>query len=88
MRRNENIEELNKKCELLTSLGFEVWHRDCDLSFHTLNVDFEGFDFSATAPDVQSILYTALVHVYNLGLEGGKAQVQHDIKQALGLTDK
>jgi len=87
MRRNRNAEELNKKCELITSLGFEVWHNDSDSSFHTLNVDFEGFDFSATAPDVQSILYTALVHVYNLGLEKGKAQVQQDIKQALGIEE-
>lgn len=87
MRLNKNVEELNKKCELLMSLGFEIQHRDCDLSFHTLNADFEGFDFSATAPDVQSILYTALIHVYNLGLEKGKAQVQHDIKQALGIEE-
>lgn len=85
MRINKNTEELNKKCELLTSLGFEIQHRDCDVSFETLFVNFEGFDFSATAPDVQSVIYTALVHVYNLGLEKGKAIVQQDIKQALGI---
>lgn len=87
MRLNRNSEELNKKCELLMSLGFEIQHRDCDLTYETAGVDFEGFDFSATAPDVKSILYTALVHVYNLGLEKGKAQVQQDIKQALGIEE-
>lgn len=87
MRINKNVEELNKKCELLMSLGFEIQHRDCDVSFETLNVDFKGFDFSATAPDTQSIIYTALNHVYNLGLQQGKSTVQHDIKAALGLEE-
>lgn len=63
MRLNKNAEELNKKCELLMELGFEIQHRDCDVSFDTQNVDFKEFDFSATAPDVQSIIYTALNHV-------------------------
>ena len=87
MRLNKNIEELNKKCELLMSLGFEIQHRDCDVSFEARPVDLHGFDFSATAPDVQSILYTALVHAYNLGLEQGKTQVQQDIKAALGIGE-
>jgi len=80
-----NVEELNKKCELLISLGFEIQHRDCDVSFETHSIDFKEFDFSATAPDVQSIIYTALLHVYNLGLVKGKEIVQHDIKAALGI---
>lgn len=84
----KNTEEMNKKCELLMSLGFEIQHRDCDVSFDTHRVTFHGFDFSATAPDVQSILYTALVHAFNLGLEKGKVQVQDDIKQALGLNEE
>jgi hypothetical protein len=87
MRLNKNNEELNKKCELLMSLGFEIQHRDCDVSFETLNVDFVGFDFSATAPDVQSIIYTALNHVYNLGLQQGKSIVQQDIKVVLGIGE-
>lgn len=85
MRLKRNVEELNKKCELLIDLGFQIQHQDYDVSFDTLGVDFEGFDFSATAPDVQSVLYTALTHVYNLGLEQGKNQVQHDIRNALGI---
>jgi len=84
---NKNVEELNKKCELLMSLGFEINHRDCDVSFETLNVDFNGFDFSGTAPDVQSILYTALKHVYTLGIEQGKSIVQKQMREALGFDE-
>lgn len=87
MRLNKNAEELNKKCELLMSLGFDIQHRDCDLTYETAGVDLQGFDFSATAPDVKSILYTALVHAYSLGVVVGKAQVQQDIKQALGIEE-
>ena len=71
LRRNQNIEELNKKCELLENLGFtinHINHRDSDVSFETINTNFEQFDFSATAPDVQAIIYTALHHVYLLGV--------------------
>jgi len=83
--RNQDL--INKKCGLIESLGFEVWHNDSDSSFQTQNTTFEGFDFSATAPDVQSILYTALTHVYNLGLEQGKSQVRQDIKAAFGIGE-
>lgn len=87
MRRNQNIEELNKKCNLLEELGFTINHRDCDVEFETINTRFEDFDFSATAPDVNSIIYTALHHVYKLGVDQGKSMVQRDIRQALGLEE-
>lgn len=87
LRRNQNIQELNKKCDLLEDLGFTINHLDCDVSFETVNTRFEEFDFSATAPDVQSIIYTALHHVYRLGIEAGKNRVQREIKQALGLEE-
>lgn len=32
LRRNQNIEELNKKCELLEDLGFTINHRDRQLA--------------------------------------------------------
>lgn len=85
MRRNQNIEELNKKCELLEELGFTINHRDSDVSFETINTRLDEFDFSATAPDVQSIIYTALHHVYLLGVEAGEKRVQREIQLALGI---
>jgi hypothetical protein len=84
---NRNWEELNKKCELLEDIGFTINHQDCDVSFETANKRFEGFDFSATASDVQSIMYTALCHVYKLGVEQGKTMVQRDMRKALGLEE-
>lgn len=72
LRRNQNIQELNAKCEMLEELGFTINHRDCDVSFETINTRFEGFDFSATARSVEAIMYTALHHVYKLG--GGSAR--------------
>lgn len=87
MRRNLNIDDLNKKCNLLEELGFTIIHRDCDVSFETINNRFEDFDFSATAPDVQSIIYTALHHVYVLGLEAGEKRVQREMREALGMVE-
>lgn len=94
LRRNRNIEELNKKCELLEDLGFTINHRDSDVSFETINTHFEEFDthfeefdFSATAPDVQAIIYTALHHVYKLGVKQGREMNQRALRQALGMDE-
>lgn len=87
LRRNQNIDELNKKCELLEELGFTLNHRDCDVSFETINTRFEDFDFSATAPDVRSIIYTALHHVYKLGAAQGKSINQLKMREALGMEE-
>lgn len=87
LRRNQNIEELNKKCELLEDLGFTINHRDSDVSFETINTRFEEFDFSATAPDVQAIIYTALHHVYKLGVKQGREMNQQALRKALGMEE-
>lgn len=87
LRRNQNIEELNKKCELLEDLGFTINHRDSDVSFETINTHFEEFDFSATAPDVQAIIYTALHHVYKLGVKQGREMNQRTLRQAMGMDE-
>lgn len=86
LRRNQNIDELNKKCEMLEDLGFTINHRDVDVSFETINTRFDEFDFSATAPDVQSIIYTALHHVYRLGVDKGKSMVQRDIAHYVSIN--
>lgn len=86
-RRNQNIDDLNKKCELLEELGFTIIHRDCDVSFETINTRFEDFDFSATASDVRSIIYTALTYVYKIGVAQGKAMNQLKMREALGMDE-
>lgn len=87
LRRNQNIEELNKKCELLEDLGFTINHRDSDVSFETINTCFEEFDFSATAPDVKAIIYTALHHVHKLGVKQGREMNQRSLREALGIDE-
>lgn len=87
LRRNQNIEELNKKCELLEQMGFTINHRDCDVSFETINTRFEDFDFSAVAPHIPAILYTALHHVYKLGVQKGREMNQQALRNALGIEE-
>lgn len=87
LRRNQNIDDLNKKCLLLEELGFTINHRDCDVSFETINTRFDDFDFSATAPDVRSIIYTALNYVYKLGVAQGTAINQLKMREALGMEE-
>lgn len=87
MHTNKSFEELNKKCLLLEKLGFTIEHRDCDVSYHTVGGQYKGFDFSATDSDVVCIIYTALKHVYSLGLEEGQRNVQQKMREALGIDE-
>lgn len=82
MKRNKTVDwdALNTKCEILESMGFEILHMDSRVSF----LDME-FDFSATAADVPSIMYTALRQMQMHGISEGEKCVQHNIKKALGL---
>lgn len=83
MKRNNGInwDKLNSKCELLESMGFEILHMDSRVSF----LDME-FDFSATAADIPSIMYTALRQMQMHGISEGEKCVQYNIKKALGLV--
>lgn len=88
MRGKRNFQELSAKCELLEEMGFTINHEDSDVSYpRTYLHDFEGFDFSATAPDVHSIIYTALQHVYELGMDEGKASIRQTLREALGIDE-
>lgn len=87
MNMNKSFEELNKKCKLLEELGFTINHQDCDVSFETVNAEFDDFNFSATASDTPSIIYTALKHVYAQGLEDGMRNARQQMREALGLEE-
>lgn len=73
-----NIEEINKKCELLQRLGFEIDHEDSQVTFngHT-------FDFSAIACDESAIIKTALQVVFDAGRERGKNEIREGIRELL-----
>lgn len=86
-RNNQNIQELNKKCELLEEMGFTINHRDPHVSFETINTRFDEFDFSAVAPTIPAILYTALHHVYKLGVKQGREMNQQALRKALGMEE-
>lgn len=87
MFKRRSVEEIHEKVLFLQSLGFSPWHNDSDVSFETSSQEFEGFDFSGTANDAQSIIYTALKHVYTLGLEEGQRNVQQKMREALGIEE-
>lgn len=78
MRRN--YEAINKKCELLERLGFEIEHEDSRVSFNG-----NTFDFSAIACDEASILQTALLVMFEHGREQGRKEIQDGIKTLLQL---
>lgn len=78
MRRNH--EAINKKCELLERLGFEIEHMDSRVSFNG-----HLFDFSAVACDEASILKTSLLVMFEHGREQGRKEIQDGIKILLQL---
>jgi len=73
MRRNH--EAINKKCELLARLGFEIEHEDSRVSFNG-----QTFDFSAIACDEASIMKTALNIMFEHGREQGKQEIREGFK--------
>ena len=76
MRRSiENQELINAKCRLLEALGFEVCHEDSDVEFNAVSIDF-----SATANDEKSIIYTAMNAMLAHGIAVGRAQIKHDLQ--------
>lgn len=78
MIRRRNYEEINKKCELLESLGFEIEHEDSRVSF-----DGHIFDFSAIACDEASIMKTALKAMFKHGREHGKEEIREGFRKLM-----
>lgn len=78
MIRRRNHEEINKKCELLESLGFEIEHEDSRVSF-----DGHIFDFSAIACDEASIMKTALKAMFEHGREHGKEEIREGFRKLM-----
>ncbi len=67
--------EINEKCELLESLGFEILHETSRVKMGQYT-----FDFSATNMEAGDIIYTALQTAYKVGQRNGKAQMQERVK--------
>lgn len=78
MIRRRSHEEINKKCELLESLGFEIEHQDSRVSFNG-----HLFDFSAIACDEASIMKTALTVMFEHGREQGKEEIREGFKSLM-----
>jgi uncharacterized protein YprB with RNaseH-like and TPR domain len=78
MIRRRNYEEINKKCELLESLGFEIEHEDSRVSFNG-----HSFDFSAIACDEASIMKTALKAMFEHGREHGKEEIREGFRKLM-----
>lgn len=71
-------EEINKKCLLLKSLGFEIEHQDSRVSFNG-----HLFDFSAVACEEASIMKTALNIMFEHGIEQGKEEIREGFRKLM-----
>lgn len=70
------------KCVLLEEMGFTIEHSDSRVSFKGYT-----FDFSATACDRASLMYTALTSMFEIGRQTGRSSVINDFKQLLELGE-
>lgn len=77
-RTDQQIKDLNEKCSLLMSLGFDVEHEDSQVSFNGVLMDF-----SRTPANVKDIIETALVSMFKDGVKEGKKRLQLSLKQLL-----
>lgn len=82
MKRTRNIEALNKKCDLIQSLGFEIMHEDSRVEMYELE-----FDFSAIGADPVSIIKHAVKQAYLMGQQSGRQQIQSEVKSLLGIKE-
>lgn len=78
MYGKRRIEDVNAKCKLLMEMGFEIEHADSRVSFKGFT-----FDFSATACDVKSIMYTALVAMHDQAFKQGKDYLREQFKSLM-----
>ena len=71
---------IDKKCELLESLGFEINHLDSDVTMAGIT-----FDFSSTPCEPKAIIETALKIALKHGKDVGKFELQNNIKELLDI---
>lgn len=74
--RQAKQDAINKKCELLMELGFEIGHEDSDVGLSGID-----FDFSGTAGDVKSIILTAINQAYAQGQKQGVKSMRASLKE-------
>lgn len=78
MKRIIDREALNKKCELLMDLGFQIGHSDSDVGMSGID-----FDFSGTSSNVEAILYTAVNQAYAAGQKQGVQSMRATLKDLI-----
>jgi hypothetical protein len=75
----ENRERINKRCELLESLGFTINHNDSDVSMNG-----KRFDFSAIELTVPNVLYHVINEVHTGSYKEGEISTRRRMREALG----
>ena len=81
VRRDRN--EINKRCELLESLGFTIIHEDSRVCLQDLE-----FDFSATNMNVKNIIYQAIMEAYSQGEHDGRKEIQEKLMNLIGIENE
>ena len=74
-------DKLNKKCELIESLGFEIDHVDSRVTMAG-----HEFDFSATQPEAWAIVQTAVLKSFELGKKKEKEELVNKARVFLNIN--
>lgn len=75
---NLRDQRIKEKCKLLEELGFTIEHEDSAVSFQGVVIDF-----SATACDPASLVYTAMNTMFYKGQAVGKAIIRKSFKDLM-----
>ncbi len=85
MKRIRNPELINKRCELIQSMGLEIWHEDFSLGYNSFNLNLE-FDLSGTSEEY--FVRELIKQAYYQGLEQGKKEQQEAVRKILGIGNE
>jgi len=81
MRQIRKNDDINKRCEFLRSIGFEINHIDVSVSMGGID-----FDFSAIRMDVESILRSAIEKAYSQGFKDGGNNIKNEFKSLMAIS--
>lgn len=81
-------EEINKRCDFLEDMGFEILHTDSRVIIPDFPNPFSPyeFDFSACEMKESAVIFHVVNVVYRNGFSAGTAAIQNDLKKLLGVS--
>ena len=83
--KKRSYEDMKRRCELLESMGFDIYHEDSDVRWVHTDGPMLKFDFSATAED--SFMKHALSVMFHEAHNAGRESLKHELSQLLRLEE-